>query len=83
MFGRLLESFLARIPVGLSDLRTAFHDGDAARALRVAHRLKGATATVGAAALSASAGSWSCEPAAGPFSRRNTSFPSWSRSSVA
>jgi CheY-like chemotaxis protein len=45
--GRLLESFLARIPVDLADLRTAFHHGDSARALRVAHRLKGAAATVG------------------------------------
>jgi hypothetical protein len=47
LIGRLLESFLARIPVDLADLRTAFHHGDSARALRVAHRLKGAAATVG------------------------------------
>jgi two-component system, sensor histidine kinase and response regulator len=48
---RLLESFLARIPVDLADLRTAFHHGDAARALRVAHRLKGAAATVGSSGM--------------------------------
>jgi CheY-like chemotaxis protein/HPt (histidine-containing phosphotransfer) domain-containing protein len=48
---RLLESFLARIPADLADLRTAFGHGDAARALRVAHRLKGAAATVGSSGM--------------------------------
>jgi two-component system, sensor histidine kinase and response regulator len=51
LVGRLLESFLARIPLDLVDLRTAFHRGDAARALRVAHRLKGAAATVGSSGM--------------------------------
>jgi two-component system, sensor histidine kinase and response regulator len=51
LIGRLLESFLARIPVDLADLRTAFHHGDSARALRVAHRLKGAAATVGSSGM--------------------------------
>jgi two-component system, sensor histidine kinase and response regulator len=51
LVGRLLESFLARIPLDLADLRTAFHQGDAARALRVAHRLKGAAATVGSSGM--------------------------------
>jgi CheY-like chemotaxis protein len=51
LVGRLLECFLARIPVELADLRTAFHHGDAARALRVAHRLKGAAATVGSGGM--------------------------------
>jgi two-component system, sensor histidine kinase and response regulator len=49
--GRLLESFLARIPADLADLRTAFDHGDAARVLRVAHRLKGAAATVGSSGM--------------------------------
>ena len=49
--GRLLESFLARIPADLADLRTAVHHEDAARALRVAHRLKGAAATVGSSGM--------------------------------
>jgi HPt (histidine-containing phosphotransfer) domain-containing protein len=51
LVARLLESFLARIPVDLADLRTAFRHGDAARALRVAHRLKGAAATVGSSGM--------------------------------
>ena len=51
LVGRLLESFLARIPVDLADLRTAFHHGDTARVLRVAHRLKGAAATVGSSGM--------------------------------
>jgi CheY-like chemotaxis protein/HPt (histidine-containing phosphotransfer) domain-containing protein len=51
LVGRLLDSFLARIPVDLADLRTAFDHGDAARALRVAHRLKGAAATVGSSGM--------------------------------
>jgi CheY-like chemotaxis protein/HPt (histidine-containing phosphotransfer) domain-containing protein len=51
LVGRLLESFLARIPVDLADLRTADHHGDAVRALRVAHRLKGAAATVGSSGM--------------------------------
>jgi two-component system sensor histidine kinase/response regulator len=51
LVGRLLESFLARIPVDLADLRSAFNHGDAARALRVAHRLKGAAATVGSSGM--------------------------------
>jgi len=51
LVGRLLESFLARIPADLADLRTADHHGDAARALRVAHRLKGAAATVGSSGM--------------------------------
>jgi CheY-like chemotaxis protein/HPt (histidine-containing phosphotransfer) domain-containing protein len=51
LIGRLLESFLARIPLDLADLRTADHHGDAARALRVAHRLKGAAATVGSSGM--------------------------------
>jgi CheY-like chemotaxis protein/HPt (histidine-containing phosphotransfer) domain-containing protein len=49
--GRLLESFLARIPLDLADLRTAFDHGDATRVLRVAHRLKGAAATVGSSGM--------------------------------
>ena len=51
LVGRLLESFLARIPSDLADLRTAFDHGDAARALRVSHRLKGAAATVGSSGM--------------------------------
>jgi CheY-like chemotaxis protein len=49
--GRLLEHFLARIPLDLADLRTAFDHGDAAGVLRVAHRLKGAAATVGSSGM--------------------------------
>jgi len=51
LVGRLLESFLARIPVDLADLRAAFHLADTARVLRVAHRLKGAAATVGSSGM--------------------------------
>jgi CheY-like chemotaxis protein/HPt (histidine-containing phosphotransfer) domain-containing protein len=51
LLGRLLESFLARIPLDLADLRTADRHGDTARALRVAHRLKGAAATVGSSGM--------------------------------
>ena len=51
LIGRLIECFLARIPVDLADLRTALHHGDAARALRVTHHLKGAAATVGSSGM--------------------------------
>lgn len=51
LVGRLLECFMARIPGDLADLRAAVDHGDAARALRVAHRLKGAAATVGSSGM--------------------------------
>src|ERR671919_1812288 len=49
--GRLLEGFLAWIPVDLADLRAALDHGEAAQALRVTHRLKGAAGTVGSSGM--------------------------------
>jgi HPt (histidine-containing phosphotransfer) domain-containing protein len=51
LVGRLLECFLAWIPVDLADLRAALHHGDATRALRVTHRLKGAAGTIGSSGM--------------------------------
>ena len=51
LVGRLVESFLGRIPVDLADLRAALHQGDTARALGVTHRLKGAAGTVGSSGM--------------------------------
>ena len=51
LVGRLLECFLAWIPVDLADLRAALDHGEAAQALRVTHRLKGAAGTVGSSGM--------------------------------
>jgi two-component system, sensor histidine kinase and response regulator len=51
LVGRLLEGFLAWIPVDLADLRAALDHGEAAQALRVTHRLKGAAGTVGSSGM--------------------------------
>jgi two-component system sensor histidine kinase/response regulator len=51
LVARLLEGFLAWIPIDLADLRAAIDHGDAAQALRVTHRLKGAAATVGSSGM--------------------------------
>jgi two-component system sensor histidine kinase/response regulator len=51
LVARLLAGFLAWIPIDLADLRAAIDHGDAAQALRVTHRLKGAAATVGSSGM--------------------------------
>lgn len=45
--GQVVEVFLADIPVQLDDLDKALAAGDAKTAERVAHSIKGASATVG------------------------------------
>jgi CheY-like chemotaxis protein len=49
--GRLVESFLHRIPVDLAELRAALHHGDVTEVTRITHRLKGAAATVGSSGM--------------------------------
>lgn len=49
--GRLVETFLRRIPVDLAELRAALHHGDVTEATRITHRLKGAAATVGSSGM--------------------------------
>ena len=51
LVSRLIECFLARIPIDLADLSSALRDGDVARALRMTHHLKGAAATVGSSGM--------------------------------
>jgi two-component system sensor histidine kinase/response regulator len=51
LVSRLVESFLDRIPVDLADLRAALDQEDAARVARIAHRLRGAAATVGSSGM--------------------------------
>ena len=51
LVSRLVESFLDRIPVDLADLRAALDQGDTVRVARVAHRLRGAAATVGSSGM--------------------------------
>jgi CheY-like chemotaxis protein len=51
MVGRLIESFLRRIPVDLAELRAALHRGDVTEVTRITHRLNGAAATVGSSGM--------------------------------
>lgn len=56
---QVVEVFFADIPVQLDDLDQALHDGDAKTAERIAHTIKGASATVGAELLRMAA--YECE----------------------
>ncbi len=49
--GQVVEVFLSDIPVQLADLQSALDRNDAVTAERVAHSIKGASATVGGALL--------------------------------
>ncbi len=51
--GELVDEFLVDAPVQLAAMRAAAHDGDAASLVRPAHTLKGTSANVGAAEVSA------------------------------
>ena len=48
LVGKLLDSFLEDIPRQLADLRQAAQQGDAERLIRLAHKLKGSVANLGA-----------------------------------
>jgi two-component system, sensor histidine kinase and response regulator len=51
LVGRLVECFLARAPADLASLGVAVQCGDATAVAHVAHRLKGAAATLGSVGL--------------------------------
>ncbi|MFV0523288.1 MAG: ATP-binding protein [Acidimicrobiales bacterium] len=51
LFRRMLDAFAIQTPDDLDELETALEEGDLDTARRAAHRLKGSTATIGAARL--------------------------------